>query len=238
MRSALGFLTPFGPAVTPGPRTLRWFPPVGAAIGAVVGAAWWASTEAWGGSTLIPAALAVAVDLGATGLLHVDGLADSADGLLAHLSRDRRLEVMSQPDVGAFGMAATGAVLLLRFSAFGSQRPDVALVAGIWCLSRTLMVAATLWMPYARPGGLASAFLGDARRTTAAVVAAGTLAALGLAIWGRGWPGVVGIGVGAVSGGSVLALAGRRLGGFTGDVLGAAAVVTETVALVVTAARW
>ncbi len=237
MRSALGFLTPFGPAVTPGPRTLRWFPPVGAVIGAVVGAAWWASAKAWG-PTLIPAALAVAVDLAATGMLHVDGLADSADGLFPHLSRDRRLQVMSQPDVGAFGMAATAAVLLLRFAAFGGQLPDVALVAGIWCLSRTVMVSATLWMPYARQAGLASVFLGDARRATAAVVASGAVAALGLAIWGRGVAGIAGVGIGTVAGGSVLVLARRRLGGFTGDVLGAAAVVTETAALVATAARW
>lgn len=237
MRSALGFLTPFGPAVTPGPRTLRWFPPVGAVIGGLVGAAWWASAKAWG-PTMVAAALAVVVDLAATGMLHMDGLADSADGLLPHLSRDRRLQVMSQPDVGAFGMAATGAVLLLRFAAFGSQRPDVALVAGIWCLSRTVMVAATLWMPYARQVGLASAFLGDARKASATVVATGAVGALGLAIWGRGLAGVAGTGVGAAAGVSVLALARRRLGGFTGDVLGAAAVVTETAALVVTAARW
>lgn len=237
MRSAIGFLTPFGPAITPGPRTLRWFPAVGAGIGAVVGVAWWASLKVWG-PTLIPAALAVTVDLAATGMLHVDGLADSADGLLPHLSRDRRLQVMSQPDVGAFGLAATGAVLLLRFAAFQAQTPEIALVAGIWCLSRTLMVAATLWMPYARQAGLASAFLGDARGATTAVVAAGTVAAAGLAFWGRGLPGIAGITIGTVAGGSVLALARRRLGGFTGDVLGAAAVVAETAALVVTAARW
>jgi adenosylcobinamide-GDP ribazoletransferase len=237
MRSALGFLTPFGPAVTPGPHTLRWFPAVGAGIGAAVGAAWWASTKAWG-PTLIPAALAVTVDLAATGMLHVDGLADSADGLLPHLSRDRRLQVMSQPDVGAFGLAATGAVLLLRFAAFQAQPPGIALVAAIWCLSRTLMVAATLWMPYVRQAGLASAFLGDAWAATAAVVAAGAVAAGALAFWGRGPAGIVGIAIGTLAGGSVLVLAQRRLGGFTGDVLGAVAVSAETAALVVTAARW
>lgn len=237
MRSALGFLTPFGPAITPGPRTLRWFPAVGAAIGAVVGTVWWASARAWG-PTLVPPALAVAADLALTGMLHIDGLADSADGLLPHLSRDRRLQVMSQPDIGAFGLTVTTAVLLVRFAALASQTAEIALVAGVWCLSRTMMVAATLWMPYARHTGLASAFLGDARAAAATVVAAGSAAAVALVFWGRGGAGIAGLAVGAAAGAAVMTLARRRLGGFTGDVLGATAVVTETVALLVTAARW
>lgn len=237
MRSALGFLTPFGPATTPGPHTLRWFPVVGAGIGALVGTVWWASSRAWG-PTPVPAALAVAADLALTGMLHMDGLADSADGLLPHLSQDRRLEVMSRPDIGAFGLTVTAAVLLLRFAALESQRAEIALVAGVWCLSRTMMVAATVWMPYAKKTGLASAFLGDARAASVTVVLGGTGAAVALAFWGRGPAGIAGLAVGAVSGAAVMALARRRLGGFTGDVLGATAVVTETVALVVTAARW
>jgi adenosylcobinamide-GDP ribazoletransferase len=237
VRAALGFLTPFGPASTPGPRTLRWFPLVGAAIGAVVGLVWWASSKVWKGP-LLPAALAVAADLAVTGMLHIDGLADSADGLLPHLSRARRLEVMAQPDVGAFGLAVTAAVLLLRFAAFGTQRPDVALVAGIWCASRSLMVLGPVWLPYARGTGLASAFLGDARKVSVAVAVGGLAAGAALAAWGRGGPGVVGVAAGVVAALAVLEMARRRLGGFTGDVLGAAAVVFETVALVATAAQW
>ena len=237
MRSALAFLTPFGPATIPGPRTLRWFPAVGAGIGAVVGAVWWASERAWG-PTLVPAALAVAADLVLTGMLHMDGLADSADGLLPHLSRDRRLQVMSRPDIGAFGFTVTAAVLLTRFAALASQTAAIALVAGVWCLSRTMMVAATLLMPYARQTGLASAFLGDQRAATAAVVAVGSVAATALVFWGRGSAGIAGLAVGGAAGAAVMALSGRRLGGFTGDVLGATAVMTETVALLVTAARW
>jgi adenosylcobinamide-GDP ribazoletransferase len=237
VRAALGFLTPLGPASTPGPRTLRWFPLVGAAIGAVIGLVWWAASKGWHGP-MLPAALAVLADLAVTGMLHIDGLADSADGLLPHLSRARRLEVMAQPDIGAFGLAATAAVLLLRFAALASQRPDVVLVAGVWCASRSLMVAAPVWLPYARGSGLASAFLGDDRKVSVAVAVAGVAAGMALAVWGRGAPGAAGIALGAVTALAVLELARRRLGGFTGDVLGAAAVVAETVALVVTAARW
>ena len=186
MLAALGFLTPFGPARAPGPASLRWFPVVGAAVGAIVGLLWWAASKGWH-DALVPAALAVATDLALTGMLHVDGLADSADGLLAHLSRARRLEVMSEPVVGAFGLAATVVVLLVRFAAFGALRPDVVLVAGLWCMSRSLMVLAMLVLPYARPaGGLATAFLGGGVAGAWLAASLGVSAGAAAALWAGG----------------------------------------------------
>ncbi len=238
MLAALGFLTPFGPARAPNPATLRWFPLVGAAAGAIVGLVWWAASKGWHGP-LVPAALAVVTDLVLTGMLHVDGLADSADGLLPHLSRERRLQVMSEPDVGAFGLAATLAVLLLRFAAFGALRPDIALVVGVWCVSRSLMVAAMLVLPYARPtGGLATAFLGGGAAGSALAASAGAAAGASLAIWAGGAPAAAGVGAAVVAVAAILWVARRRLGGFTGDVLGAAVVVSETAALLVAGVRW
>ncbi|MCU4186267.1 adenosylcobinamide-GDP ribazoletransferase [Acidiferrimicrobium sp. IK] len=237
MRAAVAFLTPFGGAVAPGRTTLRWFPLVGAGLGAVVGLVWWGSSHAWRGA-LVPAALAVAADLVVTGMLHLDGLADSADGLLPHLSRPRRLEVMAQPDVGAFGLATTAAVLLARFSALASLRPDVALVAGVWCASRSLMLLGPVALPYARPTGLATAFLGDRPRVTAGIGVLGLVAGAALAAAGRGGAGVAGVGGLVVAGVALGALARARIGGYTGDVLGAGAVIGETVALLVAAARW
>jgi adenosylcobinamide-GDP ribazoletransferase len=235
---ALGFLTVAGPARTPRPAALAWFPVVGAAIGAVVGLVWWGASAAWQGP-LVPAALAVAADLVVTGLLHVDGLADSADGLLGHLSRERRLQVMSGPEIGAFGLAVTVAVLLLRFASFAGLRPEVALVAGLWCLSRSLMVGAMLVVPYARePGGLASAFLGGPARIPRLAAAAGAAAGAALAIWSGGAAAAVGVGAGVLLPVGLLVLARRRLGGFTGDVLGAAVVLSETAALLVSGIRW
>jgi len=236
--AALGFLTPFGPAREPNPATLRWFPFVGAAAGAVVGLVWWAASKGWHGP-LVPAALAVATDLVLTGMLHVDGLADSADGLLPHLSRERRLHVMSKPDVGAFGLAATVAVLLLRFAAFGALRPDIALVAGVWCVSRSLMVGAMLVVPYARStGGLATAFLGGRVAGSALAASVGVAAGTSLAVWAGGTSAAAGVGAAVVAVAAILWVARRRLGGFTGDVLGAAVVVSETAALLVSGFRW
>ena len=81
----------------------------------------------------------VAADLAVTGMLHFDGLVDSADGLLAPMAPDRRLAVMADPGVGAFGLAVGGTVLLVRWVALSSLRPGILLVAGLWCLSRTAM---------------------------------------------------------------------------------------------------
>ena len=238
MLTALGFLTLFGPARTPSPSAVRWFPLAGAFVGAAVGLVWWASARAWHGN-LVPAGLALGADLALTGMLHVDGLADSADGLLPHLSRVRRLEVMSRPDIGAFGLATTVAVLFLRFAAFDALRPDIALVVGIWCVSRSLMAAAMVALPYARTsGGLATAFLGGGRLGTAAAASAGVVAGTLVAVWAAGPPAAAGIGTGVAAAAAIMWLAQRRLGGFTGDVLGAAVVVSETAALLVSAARW
>lgn len=241
VRKALAFLTPFGGASVPDARTLRWFPIVGAGIGALVGLTWWGASQVWA-SPLLPAALAVVADLVATGLLHIDGLADTADGLLPHLPARRRLEVMAQPDVGAFGVAVAVVVLLARFAAFASvhaHTADVAVVAGLWCASRSVMVLGTVWLPYARTeGGLASAFLGGGQVVSGVVGGAGVAAGAALAGWGTGWSGIAGIAGLIGAGAAVYALARARINGFTGDVLGAAGVLGETVALVIVVAKW
>lgn len=244
-RGALAFLTPFGGAAPPGPASVRWFPVVGGAIGALLGLLWWGAAKAWPPG--VAAAVVVAADLAATGMLHFDGLVDAADGLLPHLPRWRRLEVLQEPTVGAFGVGAGGSALLARWAALSAVRPSVLLLAGAWSASRGAMAVVARAVPYARGpgGGLASAFMEQPSTErkgpwTAAVgplavtlpVAAGCLAG-----W-RPLAGIVSLAAGAVAAALLVWLAVRRLGGFTGDVLGAAGVVLETVTLVVAAARW
>ena len=233
MRRALAFLTPLGGAVAPAPGTLRWFPAVGAGLGVALGAGWLVADRLW--PPLVAAALVVAADLAVTGMLHLDGLVDAADGLLPHLEPGRRLEVMAAPDAGAFGAGAAGAVLLLRWSALAAMAPSPLLLGGLWCGSRTAMATTALTRPYARPDGLAGAFLGGSR---AAVPLGGAAAAVGMAWLGAGAAGVAAVAALAAGAGAVVALAQRRIGGFTGDVLGAAGLVGETAGLVVAAARW
>ena len=115
MRRALAFLTPVGRGGVPTPRTFDWFPLVGAAIGLAVGGAWWLADRAW--APIVGGAVTVVVDIVLTGGLHLDGLADAADGLVPPMERIRRLQVLSDPAVGAFGGVALVTVLLLRFAA-------------------------------------------------------------------------------------------------------------------------
>lgn len=234
MRRALGFLTPFGGATVPDARTLSWFPVVGALIGLVLGGVWWGAQELW--SPLVAAGLIVAADLAITGMLHLDGLVDSADGLVPQVTRERRLAIMAEPTVGAYGVAVAAVVLLLRWSALASMDAEVLLLAGAWCGSRTVMAVAARAVPYARAeGGLATAFTGGDWRT---VGLAGLIAAVSLGAFAGGRQSEIAVAVGMAAGAGVVAIARRRLGGFTGDVLGAAGMICETVALVVASASW
>lgn len=232
---ATAFLTALGRARRPTPAAVPWFPVVGAALGLLLGLVWWAAERAW--PHPVAAALVVAVDLALTGLLHLDGLVDAADGLLPHLDRARRLEVMATPDAGAFGVGAAGAVLLLRYSALAAVPAKPLLLGALWCGSRTGMAITMGHVPYARAGGgIADDFRGGDRHTVLLVAAAAGAAGMGAAWSVPAGPVAVAASMVALAG--VVALARRRVGGFTGDVLGAAGVVAETVGLCVAVARW
>ena len=239
MLAALAFLTPLPVgARRPGPSTLAWFALAGAVIGAVVGGAWALAVELW--PPLVAAAVVVSVDLVVTGALHVDGLADSADGLLPHLDGpERRRAVMAAPDVGAFGVAAVGAVLLLRLSALAAVGAATGAepwaLAALWSLARGAMAAALVSVPYVG-GGLGSAFLG----ARVPLVWAGALLVPAALAVPSDDPArtAIALVVAAVAAAGVVAIGRRRLGGVTGDVLGAAGVVAETVGLLVLAAAW
>jgi adenosylcobinamide-GDP ribazoletransferase len=208
---------------------------VGAALGLLLGLLWWALGRVMPAG--VAAGVVVVADLALTNLLHVDGLADSADGLLPHLPPNRRLEVMAAPDVGAFGISAVAAVLLLRWTALSSLRPAPLLLGALWCLSRTAMAAVPGRLRYARPeGGLATAFIGRAAPAGLVVLATGAALALGGA-W-RSLAGPVALSCAGVGFAAVVVLAERRIGGYTGDVLGAAGMLAETIGLVVATVRW
>ena len=232
MRRALAFLTPLGGAAAPSPGTLAWFPVVGGALGLGLGAVWWLADRLW--AAPVAAAVVVAADLALTGMLHFDGLVDSADGLLPPLAPERRLEVMADPSTGAFGVGVAVAVLLLRWASLAALTPSAALLGALWCASRLGMALVARRVPYARRQGLASAFLQPGRQglPLVGVLLGGVLVGLG------GGDALIGVTVLAVSGAAVVALAVRRVGGFTGDVLGAAGMVGETAGLLAAAARW
>ena len=143
--------------------------------------------------------------------------------------------------------------LLTRLAVFASVPANVYLVAALWCLSRTVMAVVTATVPYARSQGLAGAFLGGSRAGLVAgaiglvlSVALAALAASGLPGGGPGvlsasGAGALAIGLVPLAGAALAALAAtvfarRRIGGFTGDTLGATGVLAETVGLLTWAA--
>ncbi len=141
---------------------------------------------------------------------------------------------MSDPAIGAYGVAVTACVLLLRFAALASMQPSILLIAGAWCGSRTVMAVAARALPYARAeGGLATVMLGGDWKPVGLY---GVIAAVSLGAFAGGRRTEIAVAAGLVASAAVVLFARRRLGGFTGDVLGAAGIVGETVALVVAAA--
>lgn len=228
---AVAFLTVAGRGQTPQARALWWFPVVGAGLGAVLAAIHWGAGELW--PFVVVGILVVAADIVLTGGLHLDGVADSADGLLPHMDRERRLEVMSRPDVGAFAVAAVVIVVAARWAALAVDGIESLALVPIWAISRTLVAVVPAIVPYARPSGLAAPFLAGARHWLVLWLAP-AVAALVLI---EGVAGAVAAAAAVVAAAGLVALAWRRLGGFTGDVLGAVVMVAETAALIVLVAN-
>ena len=229
MKDALSLLTTIGRRGGGlSARALPWFPIVGLGLGALLGGWWWLAERWW--PVAVAAVLVVLADLALTGMLHVDGLADSADGLLPHASPAQRLTIMKTPDVGAFGVVAVCITLVARTLALASRPVSIALLAALWCASRAFVASVPAFVPYARDEGMARPLLAGAPRwPVVAVVPAAFLA---------GWVGAAAVAAAVAAAALVIALAWSRIGGFTGDVLGAAIVVAETVGLVVAAANW
>ena len=238
--AALAFLTrvPVGRLTALGPddvaRGAVLFPIVGAGIGALVGGIAVGLDSRL--TVLLAAALAVAAEALVTGAIHLDALADAADGLGAP-TRERALEIMREPAIGAFGAAALGLDLLVKTAAVGAllDGPDPVLVAlAAFALGRAAPLALSWALPYGRAGGGTGASLADGAR--APWLAAGLLLGIGIAVGALGLRGLW-LAAGAV--GAVLVvglLARKRFGGVTGDVLGAAVELATTLALVAAAA--
>jgi adenosylcobinamide-GDP ribazoletransferase len=201
-------------------------PIVGAVVGAMTGVVLWAGLTV-GLPPLAAAAVAVAAGLWFTGGLHEDGLADTIDGLSGGRTPERRLEIMRDSRVGSHGAAALCLALLGRVALMAALDPSTAVAgcAAAGAASRVAMVAALRWMPPARPGGLGAAATGVPAwgPWLALLSAVATSVAIGAT------PFDVAV---ALLPALVLArLALRRIGGQTGDILGAMQVTGEIAAL-------
>jgi adenosylcobinamide-GDP ribazoletransferase len=202
-------------------------PAVGAALGAVLGGVL-LGLDALAAPPLLTGVTVVAVGALLTRGLHLDGLADTADGLGAYRSREQALDVMKEPDIGPFGVAALVLTLLAQASAVAAlpARGWSAALAAVVAATATGRAAAT-WacrrgVPAARPDGLGALVAGTVGGPALAVGTAAVAVLAVPAVPGRAWHGPVAV----LAALAVALLLQRhvvsRLGGITGDVLGAA----------------
>ena len=212
-------------------RSVPWFPVVGAVVGALSGAVYWALHGPLG--ALLAAVLAVAAGAVVTGCFHEDGLADTADAL-GGANRERRLAIMKDSRVGAFGVLALVVATLVRVFAVSSMAAIDGLIALVVAhmLGRTMAVAVMGVAPAAADTGLGHSYAAHLPRAwTAAVVVLSSAVAVGL-----GLTGTVSLTTAAAGAALVALVARRAFGGITGDVLGATEQVTEMAVLVSAAA--
>ena len=196
---------------------------------------------------LVGAVLLAGLWLKLTGALHLDGLADTADGLLSHRPRERALEIMRDSRIGVMGTAALVLVVLLKVAGLSALEHGnlwrALLLAPV--VGRCAILLLQAFLPCSRKGGLGAASaagagddagtagLGDGLRPVALLWAAAAVA-LGGILHGAGGAGAVMLALAFAGGLGYYAL--RRIGGYTGDVLGAGCEVAEmwTVVLLTT----
>ena len=211
-------------------RSTRFFPLVGLVLGICYALAAWILVSVLGMRALT-AALLLILPLLLTGGLHADGFMDTADGVFSGRERERKLEIMKDSRVGSFGVVAFVLLMFLQFALLLDMSPPllVSVFFVMPIIGRMAMVLAVSCFPYARADGMGKTFADMADRRTVALAAVttsvlvipiGLLATLALVL------------------GIVFALLFCRwmtaiLGGVTGDVYGAATVLTETIVLAV-----
>ncbi len=249
LRLSLGTLTAF-PTKPPGTVdrgvgswAMTLAPPVGALLSMVAAGFVWLLARG-PASPMLVAALTIGLLALLTRGIHLDGLADTVDGLGSAKPPAAALEVMRRSDVGPFGVVTLLLVLLAQTAALAQavarEQGAVALVLALVVSRLLLPMVCSRGIPAARPAGLGRLVAGSVSGlqllvavTIAGVVLAGTWA---LAQAAAGAPGPLG----PASAGLVALLAGallcrhcvRRLGGVTGDVMGACVEASFTAALV------
>jgi len=208
----------------------RYFPLVGLVVAAISAAAYALAALLW--TTPVAALLACAAGIYATGAFHEDGFADMCDGFGGGMTRERVLEIMKDSRIGAYGAIGIGCLLALKVTLLALLPPASAIAALFLAhpLSR-LAATALIWrLDYARAEGKAKPM---AQEMTGAEFAIGLCcAALPALLLGfchyLSWGAIVGGALGAAGAAFWLARKFvRRLGGYTGDCLGAVQQVAE-----------
>jgi adenosylcobinamide-GDP ribazoletransferase len=241
--TALAFLTVFpirfreSPSAAVVARSRFWYPLVGLLLGLVLGG--WTELLGRLGEPLLHSFLIVLAWIGLTGALHVDGFCDVCDGLFGAQTREDRLRIMKDPHLGTFGLVGGVLLLLGKLVALGSvvrgysSTTSAWLVWGAVVISRCLVLCVAANARYPRPAGTGKALI-----EATSWKEAGAFAALAAGIaWSTtrhysDWVMTIALFVPAFLAIMLLRwLCERRLGGITGDCLGAAIELCEVICL-------
>jgi adenosylcobinamide-GDP ribazoletransferase len=205
-------------------RSLLWYPAVGLLLGLLL---WGAHLLLGATPALLQAAIILALWVGLSGGLHLDGLADSADAWVGGFGdRERTLAIMKDPRSGPMAVTVLVLVLLLKFAALVSlvQAGQGLLLVLLPWLARGLLPL-LLWItPYVRAGGLGQALAEQLPRRQLPWLLAGHGLAICLLF---GWAGVLALAVAALIFLWLRHLMCQRLGGTTGDTAGALVELVE-----------
>lgn len=205
--------------------SVAWFPVVGGLVGASVGLAVLVTRTPLGSGAA--AVIGVGVGMLLTGAFHEDGLGDTFDGLAGGMSEPRRLEIMKDSRLGTFGVAALVTALLLKVAlvstlAAGDASTLLWALAGAGAVGRASAVSA---MKMGEPvgSGLGAEYIALVRPGAVALAAA-----IGVAFAaGSGASGALGLSLAGVAMLVLVRWSRAKIGGVTGDVLGAIAVISE-----------
>ena len=206
----------------------RYHPLVGAFIGAFSGGVFWVAHLVFPASLSV--VLATAASLLATGALHEDGFADTCDGLGGGTPRERALEIMRDSRIGTYGAAGLGLMLAAKVLALAATPPEAVpwLLVAAHAASRSSAVLAIATGTYLRDAGVARPVAGSVAPGSLAFGAA-TAAAAVCVLLAVATPAVILAGLGGLAAGHLAMRAAyeRKLGGYTGDCLGAVQQTSE-----------
>jgi adenosylcobinamide-GDP ribazoletransferase len=180
---------------------------------------------------LVAAFLLVAVGEALSGALHLDGLADTFDGVFLSGGPERRLAAMKDPHLGTFGASALALVLLGKFAALASlpsQQRGLAVLAAV-AIGRTLILVTAGLAKYARPDGTGRVVV---ESTTAEIALAAVVGACVIGLATARIPGLAAAALAVGLAWGLARVASTRLGGITGDILGALVELGELTVLI------